>query len=165
MEAFKPHVIISQSLDGKTLTITDNSNFATNTDGVATGDINPFAITIFDKDAIQLAAIALAYPTPGTFAIVKDLFLRFHLAYTKGATVYSADVTYLSTEFYDIAQRKVSGFLSCDCGCSDLLCHPASKARENKNAAESALIAGDYVNAQQAIDDANTYINQALKSC
>lgn len=161
---FKPFVVISQALLGSPLTITDQSNFATNTDGVTVNNIDDFGVVIFDKNDQQLQALSLDYPT-GSYAITKDLFLRFHLAYIKGATTYEADVTFLSTQFYELMARKVAACQKCGCGCKDLLCGNATKALQNKNAAVSALIAGDYVNAQQAIDDANTFILQALKSC
>jgi len=164
MEPFVPKVVITQSADGKTLTITDQSNFDTNTDGVSVGDISQFGISIFDKSSNLLQQLNMNYPT-ATYAITRDLFLRFHLAYVDGATTYQADVKFLSTQFYSIAERKVAAKIACDCGCNDLLCYPASKALQNKNAAITAFLTGDDVSAQQAIHDANTLIQQALKKC
>lgn len=161
---FKPFVVISQSLDGKDLTITDQSNFDTNTDGVASGDINPYGVAVFDKNDQQLDSFVLDYPT-GAWQITKDGFYRFHLDYVKGGTHYTADVTFLSTQFYDIVARKVGGFTGCGCGCKNQACAPAAKAMANRNNAISSFIAGDAVNAQQGMDDANTLILQALKSC
>lgn len=163
-EAFLPKVVISQSLDGKTLTIIDQSNFATNTDGVAVEDISQFGVIVYDKNDQQIQALNLDYPT-GTIQVAKDLFLRFNLNYVDGDTTYTNDVTFLSTQFYDILARKVSSKQGCDCGCKDQLCGPACKALQCKNAAISSLIAGDYVNAQDGIDKANIFIIQALKSC
>lgn len=160
---FKPFVVISQALLGSPLTITDQSNFATNTDGVTVNNIDDFGVVIFDKNDQQLQVLSLDYPT-GSYAITKDLFLRFHLAYIKGATTYEADVTFLSTQFYDVLARKVAGMQGCGCNCKNELCGPAGKALQAKNAAVSAFIAGDDVDAQQKIDDANVLILQAFKA-
>lgn len=164
MEAFKPFVVISQDLTGKNLTITDQSNFATNTDGVNVGDISAFGVSILDMDGNLLNSQNLNYPT-GAYVITKDMFLRFHQAYIDGDTTYQSDVTFLSTQFYDNLQRMVAAKLRCDCGCADLLTAASSRARECVTSAESALIAGDYVNAQLSMDDANTFIKEALKLC
>jgi len=166
MLPFAPHEATSQDLSGTPLTLTDDSNYITNTTNVLKTDIATRVITVFDVNDTLLQTINQPQDTPEPYAITKDQVLRFHLVFTNNnTTVYTNDVKFLSTRYYDNVQKNLAQYLRCGCPVNDKVLHAMDKARELYNSAIDSFMTGDDVSAQLNIDDANTYINQAATLC
>lgn len=160
MLPFKPHVTITQEIDGSPLTITDDSNYGTNSDGVDDNEIITRVVTILDKNDVLLQTINMVQDTPATYPITKDGFFRFHLVFSTVVPVaYTADVKFLSTRYYNNLQLNLAPALRCACPNQKIL-EKCNKATDLYNAAVDAFMVGDDINADANITDANTYLNQ-----
>lgn len=160
---FLPHVTVLQDLSGSPLTLTDDSNYGSNSDGVTDASIVTRVINVFDQNNVLLDTINMAQDTPAIYPITTDGFFRFHLSFSTSAPVlFQADCKYLSTQFYENVQLNLAPKLRCSCPANETLLKFMSIARELYNAALSAYISGDDVNAALNIADCNTYINKAL---
>lgn len=165
MLPFKPSILISQSADGSLLTLTDNSNYGDNSDGVVVGDITSMDVKGYNELGALLWDVLLAAGV-GTKAITKDQVIGTQLLWTKtDDTTVAGTVDFMSEQFYNNSQRNVSAYLACGCGCKDMLTALISQAREYINGAQDAFILGDLVNAAAGIVDATIKINQALRGC
>lgn len=77
MAAFKQDFTITQSTDCSTLTIADNSNFSSNTEGYTFSTFDTKNITIYDAASNVLATLNIVNSNPVTFTVTKDLYLTF----------------------------------------------------------------------------------------
>lgn len=162
---FLPSVLISQDLSGTPLTATDNSNYASNTDGVTDNNIATRVINVLDEnDNVIGGPFNMAKDTPITFPITKDGFFRFNLVFTSTApVVYTGNTKYLSVQYYKNTQKNIAPQLRCSCPANENLLKFMSRARELYEAAMNSFITGDDVSAALNITDCNTYINKAAK--
>lgn len=164
MLPFLPKISVSQDISGSPLTLTDESNYGTNSDGVNDNTIITRVITIFDQNNVQIAGpFNMAQDTPITYPITADGFYRIHSIFsTVVPVVYTADNKFLSVQYYNNAQKNLAPKLTCSCPANDNLLKYMSIARELFNAAVNAFMTGDDVSAALNIADCNTYINKAL---
>lgn len=162
MAAFLPHEDINQTIDGATLTLTDDSNYADNDSGISDADIVTRNITIYDENDSLLDQLAQSLDTPINWTISADGFYRFHLAFSKSdATLFEADVKFLSTRYYNNVQKNIAASLACGCAPNAKKMDLMNSALQLYNAAIDSFMTGDDVNAAQNIRDANTLINKA----
>lgn len=162
---FVPAVSLSQSASGGIVTITDESPYSTNTDGVTLENIGARLDNVYDGLGNLIQAITF---TPGqltaTLDIAKDYYLNNQLAFTlANSSVVTGVDNYLAANYYNNAAREVSRKLRC-CNCHHL-CNNAVKADLAYNEAVTATLFNVPSEAQNAIDDANSLINEEECSC
>jgi len=160
MAAFQPASTLSQSADGKTVVLTDTSNYASNTDGVTINNIGvrSYVITDGNGDAITSGTFTGTTLTK-TFSLTADAYLHTELSFILASSaVRTGSSNYLAENFYNSALVKVAKKLKCDCGCS-ALCDNTLKAMACKEAATFYYLYAFAENAQELITDANTLIN------
>lgn len=163
MEPFLPFIKVTQSADAATLTLTDFSNYSTNTDGVTDDNVVNRTILVYDAYNVLQGTISMLKDTPATFAITKDQELRFNLSWSlSSGDPFVNDVKFLSTAFYNNIQLSLAPQIKCSCPPPRLMEH-MNKATEFYNAAIDAFILGDDISATLNITDCNTYINYAAK--
>lgn len=158
MAAFAASVELSQSADGSTITVTDTSNYSSNTDSVSLGNIISRVDTITDGlgNLIQTVTFGAGLLT-ASFAVTKDYYLHNVLAFTiPGPTVRTGTDNFLADNYYNNAAREVSRRLRC-CDCTKL-CNAAVKADLAHSEAVTATLFGVPSEAQYSIDAANLLI-------
>lgn len=167
MAAFQPSVSLSQSPDGATITVTDTSNYDSNTDGVTLGNIISRTDTLYDGLNSTITSVVF---TPGqltaTVTITKDYYINNALSFIIPGPITRTGVdNFLADNFYNNKAREVSRALRCcDCGC-DKLCTTATKANLAHKEAQTAFLFGVASESQNAIDDANSLINTEDCGC
>jgi hypothetical protein len=160
MAAFAPASTLTQSADGKTVVITDTSNYEGNTDGVTIDNIGArsYAITDGNGDAITSGTFTGVTLTQ-TFNLDADAYLHTALSFTLASNVVrTGSNNYLAENYYNTGLVKIAKKLKCDCGCSDI-CDNTLKAMACKEAAVFYFLYGYAENAQEMITDANMLIN------
>jgi hypothetical protein len=165
MAAFQPSVSLSQSADGGTITITDTSNYASNTDGVTINNIVSRTDVITDGNGDAVATVTF---TPGqltaTTTITQDYYLSNALSFViPGPSTRTGTDNYLAANFYLNAAREVSRKLRC-CSCNNL-CTASVKADLCYNEALTATLFGVPSEAEDAIEAANALIASEECSC
>lgn len=163
---FIPSVSLSQSADGSTVTITDTSPYSTNTEGVTLQNILSRQDTIVDgnNNPIQVVVFNGGSLT-ATITITKDYYLNNSLLFTLADSSTRTGVdNALMANFYLNAAREVSRTLR-TCSGNNKLCNTAVKANLSYNEAVTATAFNVPSEAQNAIDDANTLINEEVCLC
>lgn len=170
MSPFSPLEDITQSIDGASFTLTDISNYADNSSGVTDASIASREITAYDPAANVLGANAQSQDTPLLFdfnaPVTGDLFIRFHLVFTNSdSTVYTSDVKYLSTRYYDNVQKALAAYIRTNTDLDSRVLKLMNKAGQLYQAALDCFITGDDVNADINIKNADLVIYQAYSLC
>ena len=170
MSPFSPLEDIIQSIDGASITLQDISNYASNSSGVTDNSIISRQITAYDPIGTILGTGSQSQDSlllfPFNAPIVTDLFVRFHLVFTNSdTTVYTADVKYLSTRFYDNIQKILASYIRTNDFINSNVLNLMNKATQLYQAALDCFITGDDVNADINIKNAVIVINQAYLLC
>jgi hypothetical protein len=76
MTVFTPALTGSQSSDGKTLTITDLSNYSVNSQGYTISDFTTRQVVLTSSDGTVLATLNLGISLTITWQIVKDQYIK-----------------------------------------------------------------------------------------
>lgn len=159
MANFQPAAQFSFSADGLTGTLTDISNYSTNTSGVTPQNIGQRQATISDGNGNQL--FILTFPANSStvnFEVSKDYYLSAALAFTlANSAIIFAIVNYLSTRIYD--SRLLALVAKFACQCDEQLTRNMVKSDLCKSSAEMAFLFNKPSVAQKLIDIANVLIN------
>lgn len=162
---FQPAVTLSQNASGDTVTVTDVSNYSTNTESITLNNIILRQDVV--ADGLGNLLITVTFPAgqlTTTFTITKDYYLNNALSFTiPGPIVRTGTDNYLAANYYLNAAREVSRKLRC-CNCNNL-CNSAVKANLAYNEAITATQFNIPSEAQYAIDDANALINSEECTC
>lgn len=165
MASFQPAVTLQQSADGKTIVVTDVSNYSSNSDGVLLSNIVLRTDTIIDGlgNPIQMITFGAGLLTD-SFPLVADAYLNNSLSFTLAdSSVRTGTDNFLADNYYNNAAREVSRQLRC-CNCTNL-CNAAVKADLSHSEAVTATLFGVPSEAQNAINDANSLINSEDCNC
>lgn len=138
--------VVTQSLDGETLTFTDSSTGITVTSRI---------LTIYDSNGELLETIDMGGNLTATYNITADVYLSFILTLNTTQTV---TVNYISTQFYILAQARLASLLSYPCKCEGATCSTMVKARECINSAITYFNIGDGESSQLMLTAADYYI-------
>lgn len=163
---FQPAVSLSASADGSIVTVSDVSNYSTNSEGVLLSNILNRNDVIIDGlgnpiQTFNFSAGSLTY----TFPVTKDYYLHNTLLFTLADTSTRSGIdNVLLANFYLNAAREVSRTLR-TCGGNSKLCNSAVKANLAYNEAVTATSFDVPSEAQYAIDDANALINEEVCLC
>lgn len=166
MAAFKISILFATSLDGLTITLTDNSNYASNTEGYTTASFSQRRVFLYNSAGTLFRTVDFTGSSlTTTFTVTKDMYMKANSTYTLGVGGQVQGVnTYMSRELYDLQQA--SNQLSGACGCSgkNSLCTDTTKAREAINAATFFYMIDNAPDCQDQLDAANELITNVV-SC
>lgn len=154
MATFAPAFTITQSSDGKTLTLVDGSNWVSNDQGYV---ITNFVRQIVLTDAFDVVIATIPFPTTElteTYALLVDKWIK--ATYTAvGVVTFTLLQQYAFYRLFQIAYRNA---IAAKCGCSvngiDLCSVDAFLST-----ALFAIPVGNGVEFQNDIDAANAYLN------
>lgn len=158
MPVFQPSVSLSQSAAGDTVTVTDDSNYSNNSDGVTLNNILSRVDTIVDGLNNPISVVVFeAGSLTATVTLTADAYMANSLLFTLAdSSTRTGTENFLAANFYLNAAREVSRALRC-CP-NDKLCNNAVKADLAYNEAVTATLFGVPSEAQDAINDANSLI-------
>lgn len=165
MAVFQPSVSLSQSADGSTVTISDISNYSSNSDSVTINNIGTRQDIITDGLGNLIATVIFTpLSLTASLSVTKDYYLSNALDFTLGSGEHRTGIeNALMNNFYNNAAREVSRKLRC-CTCNKL-CNAAVKADLTNSEAITATLFDVPSEAQNAIDDANALINSEECGC
>lgn len=166
MSSFLPAIRISQSGDGKVITVTDISPYGAgnNDENYVIGSFVTRQVDVRDAfDNLLQTIVFGAGLTIATFTITGDLYLKFAEGWvTATPLTYQSFWNYMSTQFFKINQDNYGELIICGCKCT-------SKQQERANAAEQCIDSaifqydiGQGVAAQKRLDAGNKLIIDAL---
>lgn len=164
MPAFAIVLRVTQSADGKTITVHDDSVYGNNTDGVVLQNVGQRVLII--KDGYGNTLFNQPFTplfTEANFTITKDYYLNITAAFginsgTNSGGMVTATINYLSTAFYDLAQVGAAKNLDCKCKKSNSICDNSTKSIVALKAAKTFALYGKAVECQTSLDAANTLI-------
>lgn len=157
MADFKPHVTFTQSIDGKTITVIDDSNYGEG-NAVTLDNILDRSITVTDGNGDPVFSGEFT-TTSLTFDLDADAYLSASLDFTLANNSHvTATVNYLASGYYSAQAVKNAKRLDCDC-CSGNLCDNTLKALASKEGAEFYFTYGFGENAQTLITNANLLLS------
>lgn len=156
MSTFVPSYSISQSSDGRTLTLTDTSNWVSNTEGYI---ITNFARSILLNDAFDELITTVTFTGTDlveTYTLIGDKWVKSYFTIT-GTPTFNLDVQqYAFYRQFQVAYRNAIK-QGCGCGCGNIdLCSVDAFV----TTAQFAIPVGNGEEFQNDIDAANAYLNQ-----
>lgn len=146
---------VTQSLDGRDLTFTDQST------GV--GTLISRILVIYDADGDILTTINMGGTLTAPYDITADAYFSFVETIIDNTGTYTLIVNYLSTTFYEITYAPLANKLDC-CSCEEK-CLNIYKSDIAKNVAELFASRSVAALAQSNIEDANALLQEADCGC
>lgn len=140
---------VTNSLDGKTITLTDIGSY--------TAPVTSRVVTVYDAFGNVLDVITFGASLTEPWNVPADAWYSFVLAVTDALGSYTNTVNFLAENQY------IASFLNTiagsGCGCDPGMFCDMNKAELNFSAAERYALAGNSSAADKTITFANVYIN------
>lgn len=167
---FAAKLVVVQSDDNETLTFKDESNYTNNSDGIGKGTVTARSVQINDGAGAPVATLPMTLLGDDGFyyvnyTISKDVYYASVLSLTlPGPITKTGADNYLSIGFYNAAFQQVMENNLGDCGSCNKgkICSDVTWSQHLKNAAVLFAVRALGILAQDAIDAANSFINNVL---
>lgn len=162
MAAFKQDFTIIQSDDCATLTLADNSNFSSNTEGYTFSTFDTKTITIYDASENILSTLPIVNATPVTFTVGKDLYLTFIYLLQIGTdtpltkTYSKAMSCFVELKYGKIVAQEYNG-PNCECSGEDNTQNTLFNIIKGIKAAQVFASTGNGALSQSLLDYANSF--------
>lgn len=160
MATLLPDFTITSSADGKTLTVTDTSNYTTNDEGLVIADFASRVVTIVDSAGTAVTTIDLASSLTATYATEVDLWANATLTLTGSGEVatYTKNLIFPMSRITKNKYREVLAENGCGCHNKNVD-YALMKADIFFRGAEIAEPAGEGIEWQTDIDSAYAFLD------
>lgn len=155
MAAFKQDFTILQSNDCKTLTLADNSNFGSNTEGYTYSSFDIKNITIYDSLNNVLVVLPIVDATPVTYIITKDMY--YEIVYTLQHASDTPLVLVKTLALSCFVELAYGNLVCNNCDCSNDNSTKLFQVSKGIKASQIFASRGNGVLAQDMLDYSNGY--------